>query len=399
MRVGIITAHYMPEVGYQEVHLPRAFARNGNIVKVFTSNASVDLGGDMNKLSYHAGISYDERYTYEILRLASISFKSKAFSNGLQKAVLDFKPDVLIILGVAKIFPLPLLNASFHAKTKMVSVYGDAKEYLDRVTLKQKVKTFFHELGYRFIKEPLYRKAVRHCDRLVMNIPETNDFFLDFLKGKDKQLFENKRMMLTLGFDPDEYFFSATDRQNKRTELGFQEDDIVIITSTRVNKRKNLEKNIELISCLHAEGKKVRYVIVGFLGDAYERELKAYIQSQPEPGLFRCFSFLQAAEIKKLYSAADTGIWLKAAISIQEAMGTGLPVILENKPSVNHLIKEGVNGWFFEKYNFDKIVLKAVDLLSIKKTDRPALAKLNAETLSYDTIAKKMTENIVKIDL
>jgi len=394
MKIGIITAHYMPEVGYQEVHLPRAFARSGHEVKVFTSDASVNLGGEMNKLNYKSGSSYDERYKYEILRLPSISYKSKAYSSRLKKAVLDFNPDVLIILGVAKIFPVSLLNETFHNKMKMVSVYGDAKEYLDRGTFKQKLKTAFHELGYRFIKEPLYRKAVNYCHRMVMNIPETNDFFLSFLKGKEKTLFEQKRQMLTLGFDPDEYFYSEADRKQKRSELGFNEEDIVIITSTRVNKRKNLEKNIKLISQLHAAGKKVRYVIIGFLGDDYERELKAFIQSQPNPDLFRCFPFLNAAEIKKLYSAADIGIWLKVAISIQEAMGTGLPVILENKPSVNHLIKDGVNGWFFEINNFDETVKKAVDALSMKPTDRMSLSKLNAQTLSYDTIAKKMIENL-----
>jgi glycosyltransferase involved in cell wall biosynthesis len=227
-----------------------------------------------------------------------------------------------------------------------------------------------------------------------MNIPETNDFFLSFLKGNEKTLFEQKRQMLTLGFDPDEYFYSEADRKQKRSELSFHEDDVVVITSTRVNKRKNLEKNIKLISELHAAGKKVRYVIIGFLGDDYERELKSFIQSQPNPDLFRCFPFLNSSEIKKLYSAADTGIWLKAAISIQEAMGTGLPVILENKPSVNHLIKEGINGWFFEINNFDETVKRAVDRLSAHKIDRESLSKLNAETLSYDTIAKKMIENL-----
>ena len=384
----------MPEVGYQEVHLPRAFARIGHEVKVFTSDASVNLGGEMNKLNYKSGLSYDEKYKYKILRLPSLSYKSKAYSFGLRKAVLDFNPDILIILGVAKIFPVSLLNETFYNKIKIVSVYGDAKEYLDRGTFKQKLKTAFFELGYRFIKEPLYRKAVNYCHRLVMNIPETNDFFLGFLKGIEKTLFEQKRQMLTLGFDSDEYFYSETDRKQKRNELGFNEEDIVIITSTRVNKRKNLEKNIKLISKLHTAGKKVRYVIIGFLGDDYEKELKAFIQSQPNPDLFRCFPFLNAAKIKKLYSAADIGIWLKAAISIQEAMGTGLPVILENKPSVNHLIKEGINGWFFEINNFDEAVKKAVDTLSIHKTDRESLSKLNAETLSYDTIAKKMIENL-----
>jgi glycosyltransferase involved in cell wall biosynthesis len=394
MRLGIITAHYMPEVGYQEVHLPRAYARSGHTVKVFTSDASVNLGGEMNKLNYRSGLFKDEKYDYEILRLPSLSYKSKAYSFKLKKAILAFNPDVLIILGVAKIFPFPLLNKTFSNKFKMISIYGDAKEYLERNTFKQKFKNFFHELGYRFIKEPLYRKAVNYCHRLVMNIPETNDFFLGFLKGNDKKVFEQKRVMLTLGFDPDEYFFNETDRTNKRTELGIAEDEVVLITSTRVNKRKNLESNIAFISKLHGEGKKVRYIIVGFLGDAYERELKAFIQSQPKPETFICFPFLNAKEIRKLYCAADAGIWLKVAISIQEAMGTGLPVILENKPSVNHLIKNNINGWFFEKNNFEDVIRAVVNTLQDKKTDRNKLAGENATLLSYDTIAHKIIESI-----
>ncbi|HKC68476.1 MAG TPA: hypothetical protein VKG26_09610, partial [Bacteroidia bacterium] len=224
MRVGIITAHYMPEVGYQEVHLPKAFARNGHTVKVFTSNASVNLGGEMNKLTYKRGLFKDEKYGFEILRLPAIFYKSKAYSFGLRKAVEAFEPDVLVILGVAKIFPMPLLNEAFGKKVKMISVYGDAKEYLDRNTFKQKFKASLFELGYRFIKEPLYRKAVRHGERLVMNIPETNDFFLSFLKNDDKKTFEQKRLMLTLGFNPEEYFYNENDRINKRTELGIADN-------------------------------------------------------------------------------------------------------------------------------------------------------------------------------
>ncbi|HXD93301.1 MAG TPA: glycosyltransferase family 4 protein [Bacteroidia bacterium] len=394
MRVGIITAHYMPEVGYQEVHLPKAFARNGHTVKVFTSNASVDLGGEMNKLTYKSGLFKDEKYGFEILRLPAISYKSKAYSFGLRKAVEEFKPDVLVVLGVAKIFPLPLLNAAFGKKVKMVSIYGDAKEYLDRNTFKQKFKTSLFELGYRFIKEPLYRRAVRYGERLVMNIPETNDFFLDFLKGDDKKIFEQKRLMLTLGFNPDEYFYNETDRLSKRKELGISDDEVVLITSTRVNKRKNLEGNIELVSRLRAEGKKLKYIIVGFLGDAYERELKAFTLSQPEPEAFICFPFLNAEEIRKMYCAADVGIWIKVAISIQEAMGTGLPIILENKPSVNHLLKNEVNGWFYKKDNFESVIKKAVSILQDKKMDREKLARENEATLSYDTIAQKIIENL-----
>ena len=395
MKIGIVTAHYMPEVGYQEVHLPRAFARNGYTVRVFTTNASVHLGGTMNKLSYQPGLFVDEKYGFDILRLPALTYKSKVIGWGLKKSVLDFKPDVLIILGVAKVFPYSLLNQEIHRHIKMVSVYGDAHEYLDRITWKQKVNTFLHELGFRIIKYPLYRRALHHGDRLVMNIPETQTFFLNFLKGKDIPLFETKKKMLTLGFDPDAYYFTPADREMKRKELGFEDQEIVFITSTRINKRKNLERNISLVSRLHAQGKKVAYVLVGFLGDRYESELKEFIAKQENPGLFSCFSFLPDKEIRKLYCAADVGIWLKAAISIQEAMGTGLPIVLENKASVNHLLKEGINGWFFEPDSFEKVIEEVVDHLARRGCNRTALVSDNAQNLSYDYLAKKMIENLL----
>jgi len=200
--------------------------------------------------------------------------------------------------------------------------------------------------------------------------------------------------MLNLGYDPDEYFFDEKDRAEVRKKLHFKEDDVVIITSTRVNRRKNLEENIRLVTQLNAEGKNVKYIIVGFLGDDYEKELKSFIKSQPKPEAFVCFPFLNAKEIRKLYCAADAGIWLKAAISIQEAMGTGLPVILENKTSVNHLIKNNFNGWYFEKNNFTETFKKVAGILHQKKTDRKKLSEENAKMLSYDNIARKILETI-----
>lgn len=396
MRIGIVSAHYMPEIGYQEVHLAKAYARLGYTVKVFTSAASVNLGGSIKNLNYQTGLTLDPKYNYEILRLKSVSYKSKALPFGLKKSVDEFEPDVLILLGVAKMFPMPLLNNKYHKKVKIISVYGDAKEYLDRGTLSQKFKTFIHEVGYSTIKHPLYRKAIKYGDRLILNIPETNDLFHSFLNTKYKSEFDSKKVMLNLGYDPDEYYFNKQDRLTAREELGFKENEIVIITSTRINKRKNLEQIIELISSLNNKGLSVSYILVGFLGDNYETELKTFIAQQSVPNKFKCFPFLNSKEIRKLYCAADTGIWLKAAISIQEAMGTGLPVILEDKPSVNHLIKHGENGWFFKKGNLAETIEKAVNSLVDQKESREYLVSQNSKMLSYDAIAQNILDSITK---
>jgi glycosyltransferase involved in cell wall biosynthesis len=132
------------------------------------------------------------------------------------------------------------------------------------------------------------------------------------------------------------------------------------------------------------------------LGDNYETELKTFIEKQSAPNKFKCYPFLNAKEIRKLYCAADTGIWLKAAISIQEAMGTGLPVILEDKPSVNHLIKHGENGWFFKKGTLAETIEKAVNTLAHQKESRVDLVAQNSKMLSYDAIAKNILDGITK---
>ena len=98
--------------------------------------------------------------------------------------------------------------------------------------------------------------------------------------------------MLNLGYDPDEYYFNEQDRQTARKKLGFKENEIVIITSTRINKRKNLEQIIERISSLNDKGLNVSYILVGFLGDTYETELKSFIAKQSVPNKFKCFPFL-----------------------------------------------------------------------------------------------------------
>lgn len=394
MKIAVISAHYMPEVGYQEVHLARAFARTGHEVKVFTSPAPVKLGGKLGTVKYEEGISRDPKLGFEIHRLPSLSYQSKAYSARLKKEVFSYAPDLLVILGVAKIFPSSLLTSRVNRKMRSVSIYGDAKEYLESGSLSQNAKNLLHKIGYSLIKRPLYLKAVKYCDRIILNIPETDAFFKSILPPRLRELYERKKLMLNLGFDPEEYYFSEVDRQVKRRELKIADDETVLITSTRINRRKGLEQVVREVDELNREGKRVRYILVGFLGDAYEKELKTFIAAAHNPDAFICYPFLPSGEIRKLYCASDAGIWQKAAISIQEAMGTGLPVILENKPSVNHLVSEEHNGWFYEKNKPGAAIRRAVEALHEQKKNRKSLASENASWLSYDSIARRIVESV-----
>jgi len=171
------------------------------------------------------------------------------------------------------------------------------------------------------------------------------------------------------------------------------------VTATRVMRGKGLEGIIGQVSALARSGIPVRYVIVGLLEDDYAAELLKFISSQPDPTRFACLPFQDHEGIRRVYCAADIGIWIKAAISIQAAMGTGLPVILEDKPVVRHLVRDGDNGWFFPVGGLEARMRAAVAQLAAlspteRATARRARAEANRLQLSYDILAAQIIDGL-----
>jgi glycosyltransferase involved in cell wall biosynthesis len=212
----------------------------------------------------------------------------------------------------------------------------------------------------KLIKNWIYAKAVKSCDKIYFYTPETEKLILSNLPKKLRPLCVRKKVITSLGFDPDEFYFDNGIRNEIRKKYNINDDECVLITSTRIKSSKKLEKIIDIVNEKHLNNIQLRYFIIGFFEDKYCKRLKQYIEKQSKPKKIHCFPFLSHKEIYKLYCGADIGIWTQAAISIQEAMGTGLPIILENKSSVNHLITNGVNGWYFNKNNLNNVFNKVL---------------------------------------
>lgn len=396
-KIAIVCGHFMPEIGYQETYLARAYSRLGYKVRVFSSTAISPTGKKILKEDYETGLTVEPKYGYEVERLPiSINLNSKIIANGLAETVKTYQPDYIVIIALAKLFPIKVLSTKYDG-AKKIAVFGDAGEYLDRSTASKRFKALFHEVISKNLKKQLYTRAVKECDRIILNLSETESFFRELLTPSATKIFEKKKKNLTLGFDPDNFYFDENERKEIRKELNIPEKDIVVITSTRVNRQKRLEEVITRISQMKDAGSNVRYIIIGFLGDDYEKELKAFIKKQKHPEIFYCLGFLDHETIRKYYNASDLGLWLKAAISIQEAMGTGLKVILENKEVVSHLLTHGVNGWYYEKGKLTDGLKDAINSSLINPStiqERKKIVDLNSNWLSYDTIAKKIIDDL-----
>ena len=388
-KIAIVCGHFMPEIGYQEVAIAKTLVRLGCQVRVFTSTKVSPSKKKIINKRYTAGCEefYDGRYS--IIRLKSVlSLGAIIYPVGLEPAFRSFDPDIVFVIGVGKFFPLAIFYGSLRNSRKIVTFFGDNKDFYDWRGLSNAFKsTRVYIIKYLF-KKWIYRIAINRSDLLVLYTPDTESILNGYCSRVSKNNLAKKKYVSSLGFDQQEYFYSLDERKKWRDYYHAEADEIFFITSTRIDSRKRIEKILSALDNLRGDGFKIRYILIGFCNDTYAQILKMFIAKLRFPDMVISLPVMNTEMIRQHYNAADIGIWMKAAISVQQAMGTGLQVALPSKQNVNHLVKTDLNGWFFsesELYEILKEILTNTNWRE-KREKRVHISDLNKSLFSYDKI-------------
>jgi glycosyltransferase involved in cell wall biosynthesis len=393
LKIIFVAAHINPKFGYQDFYLPLHVSRLGHKVRILTSNAIPISAKNVIKDKFKVGLSKIDNDNLEILRLDSFfELGGTVISRGVKNEVIKYDPDVVIILGLGKIFGIDLFTNSIYSKFKVVSFFGDN---IDQRPNPNMIKNILSSQ----LKKITYRLALKYSHRFFLNLPETSQHVLKLVKPTFHNNFKSNSCFLPLGYSPDKYFFDKKIRNYSRKALNINEDDVVIVTSTRVSKEKNLKKYIDLVSGLSDNGYNVRYIIIGFFNDDYSNYLINYVNSLKNKEIFNCFPFSGDKFINEIYCASDIGIWTNCAISIQESMGTGLLLFLENKSSLNYLVEEKVNGFVWSEHSFDKEIVKLIKNRSFFNEFSRERRFQHNKTFSYDNLANAFIKNLKNLKI
>jgi glycosyltransferase involved in cell wall biosynthesis len=396
-RVAIVCGHFTPEVGYQEVDLARAFSRLGACVRVVTSTRLSPNARTIVAQKYMPGLlRHDD---YHVIRLSPrFTIGPNVLGCNVLPSILEFAPMHVILVGPGKLFGLELFSSN-RPSWRRIAIIQDNSE-ANRARGGAPLRRWSRTLVHRLIKQPTYRRVVRNADRIVLNVPETREIILPWLGPRERELLAWKSLDLRLGFDPERFFLDLERRKEWRERHGISEGDLLLATCTRATPAKRLEDMISSVSELRARGLAVRYVLAGLLEDSYGQWLRRHVSEQAEPAAFLLLPVLRHDEMRAVFSACDLGFWPQAAITIQQAMGTGLPVVLRNRPSVSHLVVSGKNGWYVQlEETVEEVVARAVEELTAlaveeRLADREAAANFNRTYLSYDRIALEMVNGL-----
>lgn len=192
-----------------------------------------------------------------------------------------------------------------------------------------------------------------------------------------------------------EKFSRPVNREEKRRELGFADQDFLMLTVAELTKRKNQIAVLEAMALLKEapEFQNLHYLLVG-RGEARERLEEAV----RDLGLTGHVHFLgYRTDVPELYRASDLFAFVPfhegLPVALMEAMCCGLPIFCTNIRGNADLIDDGVSGLFTE--NSPRAVADAILKLYRSPELRRALGDAAAEKVlafTDETVHKRMKE-------
>lgn len=382
MRIAHVQHPYVPNLGYQENHLPAEQGRLGHDVHVVTSDflpakfrdgtrdASVgtfrDDGVPIHRLPvYVRGESIDE-----------------PMLKGLHRVLEQIDPDVIHSHGLIGFIPL---QTALHAWRTGTDLFYDVHVDNDNFHLDTPVK----RLGFALYRRGVLRTLVGQSNAVMAVNPLAREFV-----ERELGVPEEKLRLLPLGVDTDQFYPNEEWRHPVREELGLDEEFLFVFAGN-VEPRKDIEVLLSAFGTVCERHDDVRLLVVGGGEEEYLRSLEVTAE---EEGVASRTTFLGAVpheDLPRYYNAADAGVWPgKLGVAIIEALGTGLPIAVCESRATSFLTAND-NGLTFERGNADELaerLLRYVDDPALLASHAERSAALASEELSWRGVARRSIE-------
>jgi glycosyltransferase involved in cell wall biosynthesis len=168
------------------------------------------------------------------------------------------------------------------------------------------------------------------------------------------QVPENKIRVIHNGVDVNK-FKPAVDRRKVKEELGFNPDDLAILSVGRLYARKGLFTLIESMPAVVKHFPNAKFIISGKGQSDEMRKLIAHADKLGVKNNIIFTGYYPDRKLPKLYQAADvfafSTFYEHHPFAVLEALATGLPVVTTTVGGIPETITSGKNGFLVEPFN------------------------------------------------
>lgn len=209
------------------------------------------------------------------------------------------------------------------------------------------------------------RKMIERSSRLIA--------VSDFTRRELTQYYnvsEDKIRVIHNGVDTAK-FSPTTDKRKVKAELGFNPDDLAIVSVGRLYARKGLFTLIESIPAVVSKFPRAKFIISG---KGQKGEMQKLINHATQLGVRNNIVFtgyFPDAKLPKLYQAADvfafSTFYEHHPFAVLEALSTGLPVVTTKVGGIPETITDGKDGFLCEPFQPKQFSERIIFLLEHPK--------------------------------
>lgn len=152
--------------------------------------------------------------------------------------------------------------------------------------------------------------------------------------------------------------------QKKRAELGFRDDEIILLNIGRLHPQKGQIYLIEALNMVRNKNKKCKLLMVG------RGHMEAELQNKANKmGLGGYIKFLKdRKDIFEIMHSCDIfvlpSIYEGFGIALVEAMACGMPVVVSDIDTFKEIVRDNVDGMIVEKENPERLAAAISSLMN-----------------------------------
>jgi len=238
----------------------------------------------------------------------------------------------------------------------------------------------------------ILKKVYKNADKIVTLSKEQKNFVKSLCKRKDIQV---------ISFGIDMIFFNPSkyDKLIKKT----YNSDVIILTVSRLVKRKNTEEVIKVAEKIVKEYKKIKFLIIGTGKE--KKNLEEIVKKKKLTENIIFLGFISDNRLPSYYATADIFIlpskYEGFGMVYLESMASGTPVISYNISAAREIIENSKNGYLVSNYleMYSKLMKLIKNKKLLKKMSLEAVnivrRKYNLSIMveKYDKLFSKLVKN------
>lgn len=254
-----------------------------------------------------------------------------------------------------------------------------------------RLRLFLHGIEAWQVFSGYRKKLLKICDSFIAVSNFTRDKFLYLNKDINKEVF-----VLNHCINPALKREVSIKNKALRERLGFTEQDVVLLSVTRMSEKdrqKGYDKVIKALGNILDE--RVKYLIAGTYTSEEEKYLKRIMSENNVAHRVKMTSYVEPEDLPEYFSVSDVYILPSIkegfGISYIEAMHYGLPVVAGNKDGSVDALRNGDFGVLVDPDNLTeiaekiKMILGDMDLYRKKST-------LGCSYFNFDTYRNNFTQ-------